>query len=307
MAFTQGKLTLHIPPELLAVFEPKLPSFVKKENPLVDYPEDDVDEIAWGTFGTVYQVKKPDGTSKAVKALNAAPCEKDKFNKALKEAEIGLTIKHPNILPIEEVWYDGSRFFFVMDMIKPLTKENLPQSLKDHLVLFQQLVSVVEHLHSIGILHRDIKVQNCGIKVDEDGTQRLVLFDFGEACEVSESYPKCVGTVLHIAPEVLKAQYSDKSEIWALMSFLIEMLTGKSMILHFFLAEKASRIDVESKISKLLEPLSEPPIPAIFKTDKSRAGIRLLQILEKGLAINPAERLTFPELERLLQELIALL
>jgi len=75
------------------------------------------------------------------------------------------------------------------------------------------------------------------------------------------------------------------------------------MILHFFLAGKASRFAVESKISKL----TEPPIPEVFKTDKSPAGILLLHILERGLAIDPAERLSFQELESHLQNLIALL
>jgi serine/threonine protein kinase len=109
-----------------------------------------------------------------------------------------------------------------------------------------------------------------------------------------------------MSPEVLKnCQYSDRSEIWALMSFLIEILTGKPMILHSFSGALGSvaTIHVQLKIDKL----REPPIPEVFKTDKTPAGILLLQILRRGLAINPAERITFPELERLLQELIALL
>ena len=280
-----------------------LPNFVKHGDPFDKCSQ--VDHENSGAYGVVYLVVLLDGSVKAVKVINAGPLQTAKILEVLKEAEIGLQMKHPHLLPIQEVWYDGTRFFLVMDLVEPLTKENLPQSLKDRLALFQQLVSAVAHLHSIGILHRDIKVQNCGL----DATRQLVLFDFGVSYKVSDHYSSdCVGTALHMAPEVLvNCQYSDKSEIWALMSFLIEMLTGKSMILHFFLDGNASRIAVESKISKLLEPLSEPPIPAIFKTDKSPAGIRLLEILRRGLAINPAERLTFPELERLLQELITLL
>jgi serine/threonine protein kinase len=190
-----------------------------------------------------------------------------------------------------------------MDLVEPLTKENLPESLKDRLALFQQLVSAVAHLYSMGILHRDIKVQNCGL----DATRQLVLFDFGESCKVSDHYSSdCVGTALHMAPEALKnSQYSDKSEIWALMSFLIEILTGKPMILHLFSGALGSvaQIHVQLKI----DSLTESPIPEVFKTDKSPAGIILLKILREGLAIDPAERLTFPELEHLLQELIALL
>jgi len=302
-AAKRQNLRLELPSDAISVGASlTFPVFIQRGDPLDSYYQ--VDHKDSGGHGVVYRVVLRDDSVKAVKVINAAPRQTAKILEVLKEAEIGLQMKHPHLLPIQEVWYDGTRFFLVMDLIEPLTKENLPQSLKDRLALFQQLVSAVAHLHSIGILHRDIKVQNCGL----DGSQKLVLFDFGEACKLSDQCTDCVGTAIHMAPEVLvNCQYSDKSEIWALMSFLIEMLTGKSMILHFFLAGNASRIAVESKISKLLEPLSEPPIPEVFKTDKSRAGILLLQILGRGLAINPAERLTLPELENLLQELIALL
>jgi serine/threonine protein kinase len=285
-----------------------LPPFVK----IGKLFEEEYDEeiIDGGAFGSIYRGEpRSGGNPKAIKVLNAGPHETVRMLKALNEAEIGMLIDHPHLLPIKDVWYDGTRFLFVMDLVEPLTVSSLPKSPKEKkeiLVLFLQLVSAAVHLYSEGILHRDIKFQNTGIMRDKDGTPRLVLFDFGEACKVLEHYPVCVGTVFHMAPEVLKdCQYSDKSEIWALMSFLIEILTGKSMILHMF-TEKSTSIsayEIQCKITKL----TEPPIPEVFKTDKSQAGILLLQILRRGLALNPAERLSFSELQALLQELIALL
>jgi serine/threonine protein kinase len=311
MAFTQGTqgpLTLHFPPKLLEEDKPKLPSFVKEGNPLDDYPEDDVEEIAWGTFGTVYQVKLPNGTFKAVKALNALPHEKEKIQKALKEAQIVLGINHPNILPIEEVWYDGSRFFFIMDFITPISLGSLSNPKKQKILLFQQLVLTVSYLFSQRILHRDIKLENTGFTLDEDGKMHLFLFDFGEAChQVSDHYLMCVGSVLNFSPEVVNfAQYSDRSEVWALICYLVELLESKTLILEWF-NKTQSAIKSEIDAQKNISSLKVPPILDIFKEDKSASGLLLLQILERGLAINPAERLTFPELERLLQELIALL
>ena len=278
------------------------PDFVKPGEPFDECLQ--VDHKNSGAHGLVYQVVFRDRTVKAVKVVDAGPCQSAKILKALNEAEIGLQIDHPNILPIQQVWYDGTRFFLVMDLVEPLTKENLPQSLKDRIALFQQLVSAVAHLYSQGILHRDIKIANTGLKLGEDG--KLVLFDFGEACKTSDYYTECPGTVLNMAPEVLKfLQFSDRSEIWDFISFLIEILTGIPMILHLFDGPLGSirAFHVQLKI----DSLTEPPIPAVFKADESPAGILLLQILRRGLAIDPEERLTFPELERLLQELIDLL
>jgi hypothetical protein len=89
------------------------------------------------------------------------------------------------------------------------------------------------------------------------------------------------------------------------MYYLVELLTGKSMILGLFDGplNSIAAIHVQLKI----DSLTEPPIPEVFKTDKSRNGILLLEILRRGLAIAPEERLTLPELEELLLELIALL
>jgi serine/threonine protein kinase len=303
-AAKRRNLTLDLSPVRTSQFdELVLRPFVRKGDPFDGYV--DIEEVGLGAFGSVYQAKsRSGGNPKAIKVVNAGLCETDKILKALNEAQIGMQIDHPNILPIQHVWYDRTRFFFVMDLIEPLTATNLPKSLKQKLALFQQLFSAVAHLYSEGILHRDIKFQNTGLKLGEDG--KLVLFDFGEACEKSDNYRECVGTVLNMSPEVVNfSQYSDRSELWALMCYLIELLTGKPMILHFFddplVSIKALHVQLK------IDSLKEPPIPEAFKTDKSPAGILLLQILRRGLAIAPEERLTFPELQELLQQLLELL
>jgi serine/threonine protein kinase len=299
MAAAKGRiLRLDLPSDRTSF---ALPDFVEHGDPFDSCCQ--VDHEDSGGHGVVFRVVLRDGSVKAVKVINAGPCQTAKILKALNEVEIGLRIDHPNILPIEKVYYDGSRFFLVMDLVEPLTKENLPKSLKDRIALFQQLVSAAAHLYSMGILHRDIKVQNCGL----DARRNLVLFDFGESCKVSDHYSSdCVGTALHMAPEALKnSQYSDKSEIWALMSFLIEILTGKPMILHLFSGALGSVAPIHVQLK--IDSLTESPIPEVFKTDKSPVGLLLLQILQRGLAIDPAERLSFQELESHLQDLIALL
>lgn len=280
-----------------------LPPDVQIGTPFDEY--EDIEIIGGGAFGSIYRGNPRSGCKpNAIKVLNAGHFETERILKALNEAQIGMQIDHPNILPIQQVWYDGTRFFFVMDLVEPLTVSSLPKSRKEKLALFQQLVSAVTHLCSQGILHRDIKIANTGLKLGEDG--KLVLFDFGESCKTSDHCRECVGTVLNMSPEVVNfSLYSDLSEMWALMCYLIELLIDKSMILELFdgACGSIAAIHVQLKISEL----AEPPIPEVFKTDKSPTGILLLQILKGCLAIDPAERLTFPELQALLQQLIDLL
>ena len=279
-----------------------LPSFVKIGNPFDE--SEDVKELGEGAFGSVYQMQSRDGQLKAVKVLEAGATHSDRFAKALNEATISRQMQHPHIVKTHHIWYDGIRIFIVMELLTPFSKPFFPDSsLKSKIGMIQQLVSALIHMHSQGFLHMDIKPQNIGVKPERQ--PQLCLFDFGESSKKSEHHRKCVGTVLFMAPEVVKyCQYSESSEMWAFICFLIEFIIGESLILLLFESTaRLGQIDVQLKI----DSLKEPPIPAVFKEDKSLSGLLMLQILEIGLAIDPKARLTFSELEALLEELVTLL
>ena len=297
MAGQVKKLRLEIPSFSQSIV---LPSFLKIGNPFDE--SEDVKEIDEGAFGSVYQMQLRDGQLKAVKVLEAGATHSERFTKALNEATISRQMQHPNIVKTHEVWYDGIRIFIVMELLTQLSKPFLHHSsLKSKIAMIQPLIFALMHIHSKGFLHMDIKSQNIGVKTNG----QLCLFDFGESSKKSEHHRKCVGTVLFMAPEVVKyCQYSESSEMWAFICFLIEFIIGESLILLLFESTAGLRqIDVQLKI----DSLKEPPIPAVFKEDSSASGLLMLQILERGLAIEPKERLTFSELECLLQELITLL
>ena len=57
-----------------------------------------------------------------------------------------------------------------------LTKE-------DKLAIFKQIAQAVDYCHSQGIMHRDIKMENILVNVDQCGqVSDLKLADFGFAC-----------------------------------------------------------------------------------------------------------------------------
>ena len=301
MAIIGKKLYLEIP----SFVKPKiqLPSFVIEGNPYDKYKI--IESIGKGAFGSVIKVKSVDETLRAIKNLDVTKYSNScLIKKALKEATIGMNIIHPNIVKMHEIFYDGYNFFFIMDFCNPISFSSL--ALKDKLLLFQQLVSADEHLISHGFLHRDIKIENTGLRVGKNGKLQLLLFDFGEACRISDECHECAGTVLNMSPEVVKyCEYSESSEIWSLMCYLIEIITGKSMILELFTGEHGSIQPIHIQLK--IDSLKEPPIPEVFKMDTSSSGLRMLEILERGLAIDPKERLTILDLKHLLQQLIDIL
>jgi serine/threonine protein kinase len=94
--------------------------------------------------------------------------------------------------------------------------------------IFNQILDAVSHLHSLNLVHRDIKDEN--ILIDQD--YQIKLIDFGAVSTFDPSkdthFNSFFGTLQYAAPEILSnSPYSGpKAEIWSLGCCLYIMLTG---------------------------------------------------------------------------------
>lgn len=88
-----------------------------------------------------------------------------------------------------------------------------------------QILSAVAHIHSYGILHRDIKTLNIFLTKSD----LLKLGDYGLAKQLNSPQSMaetCVGTPYYMSPELCQGErYNFKSDIWALGCVLCELLT----------------------------------------------------------------------------------
>lgn len=188
------------------------------------------------------------------------------------------TLKHPNIVTVLDV-FENEKFFQLvmekhgsgMDLFefidrRPLMDEQLGS------YIFRQIVNAIDYLHSLKILHRDIKDENIII----DQYFHVKLIDFGSATfmEDGKLFSTFYGTTEYCSPEVLAGnKYAGPElEVWALGITLF--------VLIFF---ENPFIDIEETLHSELH-LPHTVSPALEKT--------LTSMLEK----NPKTRSTMKQL-----------
>ena len=76
--------------------------------------------------------------------------------------------------------------------------------------LLSEVVLAVVHMHANGLIHRDIKVEN--IMLDSSGHVKLV--DFGLACSADEETVSRNGSLIYMAPELLRDQTGGRFTDW---------------------------------------------------------------------------------------------
>ena len=138
-----------------------------------------------GAGGSVRLMKRSsDGVTFAVKQFrdrHSYESEKDYAKKVTAEFCIGSTLHHGNIIETLDIVYERGHWYEVMEyapfdlfaivMTGKMSREEIACS-------FLQILSGVTYLHSMGLAHRDLKLDN--VVVNEYGIMKLI--DFGSAC-----------------------------------------------------------------------------------------------------------------------------
>ena len=90
-----------------------------------------------------------------------------------------------------------------------------------------EIILALEELHALGIVYRDLKLEN--IMIDSVGHIKLIDFGFSKYLGLKNeqrTYTSC-GTPAYIAPEVYnKLGHGYEVDVWALGVIIFELITG---------------------------------------------------------------------------------
>jgi len=170
-------------------------------------------------------------------ALKFIPLDSAKSKYVEREIINHFKLKHPHIIKLEEIFVTDTHLVLVLEYADQgdlfsyvKSKGGLDEDTARW--FFQQLMLSVDFCHRMGVVNRDIKLENILLSSTKDGKKILKLSDFGFSKDTTcHSAPNTrLGTVMYIAPEVVQNLSEDaydakQSDVWSCGVVLYVMLT----------------------------------------------------------------------------------
>ncbi|KAK6322011.1 hypothetical protein J4Q44_G00068030 [Coregonus suidteri] len=192
-----------------------------------------IGELGDGAFGKVYKAK-----NKETGALAAAKVIETKTEEELEDymVEIDILAKcdHRYIVKLLDAFYHDAKLWIMIEFCPggavDATMLELDRGLMEPQiqVICRQMLEALVYLHSIKIIHRDLKAGNILLTLEGD----IKLADFGVSAKNTKTLQRrdsFIGTPYWMAPEVVMcetmkdAPYDYKADIWSLGITLIEL------------------------------------------------------------------------------------
>jgi serine/threonine-protein kinase len=220
------------------------------------------------------------GRQVAVKRLHAESPE-DTARRFRREARLGASLNHPNVVSVYDIVSDDEGVLIVMEYVEGETLrdaiERGPLSPAHVIEVLRGVAGALDHAHGEGIVHRDVKPAN--VLLGRDG--RIKLADLGIATAMEGTRITMSGTVLgtaaYMAPEQLEGHKpGPASDIYSLAVLAWESLSG--------VRAYEGRTPLEIAHRKASDP---PPSLASVRPEAPAAAVALL---ERAMGPDPAAR-----------------
>jgi serine/threonine-protein kinase len=249
-------------------------------------------KLGHGGMGVVYDgVHDELGRSVAIKVLNAAwAADPTAVARFLREARTAGSFTHGNIVDVSDLGRlpDG-RPYLVMPKIAgidlaTLLRESGAQPPKRVAELLLGVGAALDLIHAKGLVHRDIKPENLMYVVREDGSETVMLLDFGIAALVASNEPRITrrgsifGTPEYLPPEVWDGKLPDRrGDVYALATVAFELMTG---VLPF----------TAENVMQILPMKLKSNAPSMASASAMSFAVEIEAVIARGLAREPSDR-----------------
>ena len=238
----------------------------------------------------------------AVKILKDDYLEDEDFRRRFHtESQAVAMLSHPNIVSVYDVSTSLTADYIVMELIEGISLKQYMEkkgvlNWKETLHFAIQIAKALEHAHSRGIVHRDIKPHN--VMVLKNGSVKVT--DFGIARMMSKGNTltkEALGSVHYISPEQAKGgRVDNRSDIYSLGVVMYEMITGRPpydgespvavAIQHINSIPLAPR-ELNPEIPEALEAITMKAMAPNLENRYSSAEEMLAELKELVVAVDP--------------------
>lgn len=204
----------------------------------------------------------------------------------LREGQNTKRLRHPHIVRTFDAGMVDGHYYIAMEVIEGA---NLAEYVKEHgslldfresIDILSQVSAALDYAHSLGFLHRDIKLTN--ILISKDG--RALLTDFGAAKHLSADYTmltsagQSIGTPSYMSPEQARAEVNLDfgTDVYSLGVVAFKLFTGRMP----YVADSQPEL-----LYKIV--YDEVPDPQLYNEDIS---IMLANVLKRVLSKQPRSR-----------------
>ncbi|XP_064021936.1 ribosomal protein S6 kinase-related protein isoform X3 [Pogoniulus pusillus] len=193
-------------PQLVSLFLPEFPVRPSARQPQLKI----LGFVAKGSFGTI---------------LKVLDCRQEKV------CAVKRQVRHPFVHGLGDSWQGQSHLFIMCTYCSTGDLYALWRTAGSFTeatvrLFAAELVLVLVYLHDLGIMHRDVKMEN--ILLDERGHLKLTDFGLSRHLQWGERAHTICGTLQYMAPEVLSGgPYSHAADWWSLGVLLFALASGE--------------------------------------------------------------------------------
>jgi serine/threonine-protein kinase len=220
------------------------------------------------------------GRQVAVKRLHAdSPV--DVAQRFDREARLGASLNHPNLVSVFDTATDDEGVLIVMEYVdgETLSKKLRRGPLRPEEVrkIVLDLGDALDHAHAQGVIHRDVKPGN--VLIREDGMTKLADLGIATASDGTRITRSGIvlGTAAYMAPEQLDGrEIGPPADIYALAAIAFEALSGRK--------PREGRTPME--IAHRMANDGPPDLSEAWP----RAPKAAVEVLKRGMALDPEDR-----------------